>query len=129
MDIGFKRAVAAAGSALTAAVVLLALAQPAPAATAPRSVGSVTRHAHKYIGQRLVLRGYLLAKRPGYVLFSDEPRGRIGRYDLPVMGPGIELMHPRTHYVIEGTFLGSGLKASNGNPDHFLLSKPPHRMR
>ena len=71
------------------------------------------------------MRGYLLARENGYILFSDEPGGRIGRYDLPVTGDGIDGIVPGKRFVIEGTFLDHGLTASNGNPDHLELVKPP----
>ncbi len=114
------------GAVLAAAALVGAAAiHPAAAAPAVHSVGSITRHATKFVGQEVVMRGYLLASEAGYVLFSDEPGGRIGRYDLPVTGAGIAAIEPRKRYVIEGTFLDHGLVASNGNPDHLELTKPP----
>jgi hypothetical protein len=97
------------------------------AASAPvvHKVGAVTRHASTFVGQDVALSGYLLAREDGYILFSDEPGGRISRYDLPVTGDGIDQVAPRTRYLIEGSFLDHGLKASNGNPDHLELTKPP----
>jgi hypothetical protein len=109
--------------------VVLAVAAFAvhPAASAPviHTVGAVTRHAASFVGQDVVLSGYLLARQDGYVLFSDEPNGRIGRYDLPVTGDGIDQIAPGKRYVLEGTFLDHGLTASNGNPDHLELVRPP----
>ncbi len=113
------------GAALAAALVGAAVIHPAAAAPAVHTVGSVTRHAAKFVGQDVAMRGYLLARENGYVLFSDEPGGRIGRYDLPVTGNGVAAIVPRKRYVIEGTFLDHGLVASNGNPDHLELTKPP----
>ena len=115
-----------AGIAASAAVLAMAFsAQAGMAASTIHSVGSVTRHANHYIGQHLVLRGYLLAQRPGYILFSDEPGGSISRFDLPVTGTGAGAMLPRQRYLIEGDFLDHGLAANNGNSDHFELSSPP----
>jgi hypothetical protein len=114
------------GTALAAAA-LVAGAAVHPAASAPtvHKVGAVTRHAPAFIGQDVVMRGFLLARENGYILFSDEPGGRIGRYDLPVTGDGIDQIAPRKRYVIEGRFLDHGLTASNGNPDHLELTQPP----
>jgi hypothetical protein len=114
------------GAALAAAALVVAAAV-LPAASAPvvHKVGAVTRHAAKFVGQDVVMRGYLLARADGYILFSDEPGGRIGRYDLPVTGDGIDRIAPGQRTVIEGTFLDHGLTASNGNPDHLELTKPP----
>jgi fructose-specific component phosphotransferase system IIB-like protein len=116
---------------LTAALGLAvpSLVRASPAADTIRSVGSVTRHASKFVGQHVVLRGYLLAHKPGYILFSDEALGTIGRYDLPVTGPGAEAMQAMRRYVLEGTFLDSGLAADNGNPDHLALSLPPREAQ
>jgi hypothetical protein len=111
-------------SVVAAAVVAVA-AHPAGAAPLVHKVGAVTRHAAKFIGQDVTMRGYLLARESGYILFSDEPGGRIGRYDLPVTGAGIEGIVPGKRFVIEGTFLDHGLTASNGNPDHLELNQPP----
>ncbi len=111
--------------ALFAAVASLAAIHVAEAATVVHKVGAVTRHAAKFIGQDVVMRGYLLARRNGYILFSDEPGGRIGRYDLPVSGTGIDQIQPGKRTIIEGTFLDHGLAASNGNPDHLELTVPP----
>ena len=108
-----------------AATALAAAVYPAASAPTVHKVGAVTRHAAKFIGQDVVMRGYLLARENGYILFSDEPGGRIGRYDLPVTGDGIDKIVPRKRYVIEGTFLDHGLTALNGNPDHLELVKPP----
>ncbi len=113
------------GAALAAALVVAAAAHPAGAAPVVHKVGAVTRHAAKFIGQDVAMRGYLLARKNGYILFSDEPGGRIGRYDLPVSGAGIDAIVPGKRFVIEGTFLDHGLKASNGNPDHLELTQPP----
>ena len=91
----------------------------------PLKVGAVTRHAEKFVGQHVLLVGYLLARESGYIFFSDEARGRITRYDLPVAGPGLDQMAPMKRYLIEGEFLDHGLAASNGSPYHLELSTPP----
>ncbi len=120
-----KRAGRLATIALAAGVAA-SLSAPARAGDpAPLKVGAVTRHADGFVGQHVVLRGYLLAREPGYILFSDEARGRISRYDLPVTGAGIERMAPMRKYVIEGEFLDHGLAAGNGSPYHLELSAPP----
>ncbi len=113
------------GAALAAALVVAAAVQPAASAPTVHKVGAVTRHAAKFIGQDVTMRGYLLARESGYILFSDEPGGRIGRYDLPVAGNGIDAIVPGKRYIIEGRFLDHGLKALNGNPDHLELTQPP----
>ena len=108
-----------------AAVVVAAAVLPAASAPVVHTVGSVTRHAAKFVGREVTMRGYLLARADGYILFSDEPGGRIGRYDLPVAGDGIDQIAPGQRTIIEGTFLDQGLTALNGNPDHLELTKPP----
>jgi hypothetical protein len=100
---------------------------PAPA-PALRRVGAVTRHPNRYVGEVVRLSGFLLKREPGYILFSDEPGGRVGRFDLPVTGRGIDEIQPRHRYHIEGRFLDGGLAAANGNPYHLELSAPPRRV-
>ncbi len=116
--------------ALVAAAIAIGLCMAGHADAAPtiRSVGSVTRHAAKFTNHHVILRGYVIARRTGYILFSDEPRGRITRYDLPVVGAGLDNLKAQQRYVIEGRFLDHGLKASNANPDHLQLTTPPRRM-
>jgi hypothetical protein len=119
---------------LSAAAATVCLAAPLAgsanaAAPAIHSVGSVTRHAAKYVNQEVILRGYLIGRETGYILFSDEPRGHITRFDLPVMGGGIETLQPMQRYIIEGTFLDHGLTANNANPDHLELTAPPQRAK
>ena len=76
-------------SAVGAAVLVVALgSQAGGAANAVHKVGAVTWHAAKFVGKDVVLEGYVLAKEPGYVLFSDEATGKITAHDLPVTGPG-----------------------------------------
>ncbi len=89
------------------------------------TVGEVTRDPLPFIGQTVLIRGFLLKKESGYVIVSDEPSGPVSNYDLPVTGQGINIMQPNQAYFIEGTFLGQGLIASNGNPYHLDLSSPP----
>jgi hypothetical protein len=90
-----------------------------------RTVGSVTRHAAQFAGQSVFLKGYLLKKEPGYILFSDEATGSVSGYDLPITGAGIDLIQPNQAYLVQGTFLAGGLTASNGNKYHLELSAPP----
>jgi hypothetical protein len=92
-------------------------------------VGAVTRHAGKFVGQHVLLSGYPLAREQGYILFSDEPRGRISRYDLPVVGAGVDKMRRTKRYLIEGEFLDHGLTASNGSRYHLELSAPPREVQ
>ena len=94
------------------------------AAKGDLGIGTVTWHAAKFLGKSLVLTGYVLARGPGYVLFSDEPSGSVSRHDLPVEGAGIDGLEPKIKYVIAGRFVAGGIGA-NGNPDHFELSQAP----
>lgn len=92
---------------------------------AVHSVGEITRHAKPFIGQKLLIKGYLLKKEKGYIIFSDEPTGAISTFDLPVNGEGNDLIKPNQAYFIEGIFLDRGLVSSNGNSYHFELSASP----
>jgi hypothetical protein len=94
----------------------------------PLKVGAVTRHPERFVGQHVLLSGYLLAREAGYILFSDEPRGRISSYDLPVVGPSVDRMVPTKRYMIEGEFRDHGLTASNGSHYHLELSAPPRAV-
>ncbi len=85
------------------------------------AVGAVTRNPAPYIGATLAIRGYLLEKDTGYDIISDEPTGTVGPYDLPVTGPLLASLHSGILYTLQGTFLGQGLTARNGNPDHFAV--------
>ncbi len=89
------------------------------------TVGEVTRHVQSFVGQTVLLRGYLLKKESGYVIFSDEATGSMSNFDLPVTGQGIDLIQPNQAYLVQGVFLGQGLTASNGNPYHLELSSLP----
>jgi hypothetical protein len=118
------------GSALAAIAVAIAAAalfsiHAWAEHSTPLKVGMVTRHAQGFVGHHVLLSGYLLARDTGYILFSDEPRGRISRYDLPVAGAGIDQMMPRKRYVIEGEFLDRGFAAGNGSRYQLELSAPP----
>ncbi len=97
---------------------------PVPTSTA-YTVGAITRHAQQFVSQTLLIRGYLLKKETGYVIFSDEPTGTISSFDLPITGPGIDLMQSNQAYLISGTFLSNGLSSMNGSVYHLELSAPP----
>jgi len=73
----------------------------------------------------VIVEGYVLATEPGYVIFSDEPTGKITIHDLPVGGAGTDTMQPMKKYLIEGVFLDHGLKASNDSAYHLELVAPP----
>ncbi len=109
--------------AIFALAVIVADTTPLKAATAPaiHKVGAVTRHASNFVGQVVFLSGYLLAREQGYILFSDEPKGKISQYDLPVVGAGIDQMIPMKKYVIEGRFVDGDLVTSNANKYHLEL--------
>jgi hypothetical protein len=121
------------GRALAAVIfgLVVALAGPAAAANAPvmHKVGAVTWHARKFVGQELVLTGYLLVREKDYILFSDEPSGKVSSHDLPVTGPGLDQMQPLKKYVIAGRFLDHGLAASNGSRYHLELTAPPEEAK
>ncbi|MHB8660804.1 MAG: hypothetical protein ACYC75_02615 [Minisyncoccota bacterium] len=89
------------------------------ASSVVHTVGEITRHATQYVGQMLTIQGYVLQKNAGYVLLSDEPTGPVGPYDLPSTGSLLDTLSPGVSYTFSGAFLGQGLTASNGNPDHF----------
>ncbi len=103
----------------------VSVAVPSTSQTQASSVGSVTRHAATYLGQNVLLKGYVLKQDPGYAIFSDEPSGVISQYDLPITGEGVASMKLGQAYRIAGTFLSGSLIASNGNPDHLELSTLP----
>lgn len=112
--------------ARSALVAALLAATPALAQAAPvHRVGAVTWHAARYAGKVVTVRGYLLARKTGYILFSDEPDGGISAHDLPVIGAGIGSVKAKTEYRLTGRFVKGGLKASNGNPYHLELSAAP----
>ncbi len=89
------------------------------------TVGEVTRNPLPFVGQTVLIRGFLLKRENGYVIVSDESSGPVSNYDLPVTGQGIDIIQPNQAYLIEGTFLGQGLTASNGNTYHLDLSSSP----
>ena len=125
----FRRMYMAALVSQAVALVAVASAGAAIAASPPtvHKIGAVTWHAAKFVNQDLVLSGYLLLRADGYVLFSDEPGGRVSQHDLPVTGAGIELVQPKIRYAIRGHFVHGGLVASNGNPYHLELSAVPEQ--
>ncbi|MBZ9799596.1 hypothetical protein [Mesorhizobium sp. ES1-4] len=115
----------------SAARIFIAIGVAAAAATvasaggAVHRIGSVTWHPDQYAGQVLDLVGYPLARRDGYVLFSDEAQGAVSAHDLPVAGANVDKMQLHRRYYIQGKFVGGGLKASNGNPYHLQLTALP----
>jgi len=111
------------GAAL--AVCIAGLAAPGPAHAVVHKVGAVTWHATRYAGHSVDIAGYVLVKRTGYVLFSDEPSGKVSAHDLPVTGTGVAALRLHKKYRLQGTFVRGGLKASNGNPYHLQLTMPP----
>lgn len=117
---------------LTIGLLCALLAQGAPASNAAAvviyNVGAVTWHAKKFTSQTLTIKGYVLAQSSGYLLFSDEPTGKISSHDLPVTGPGIEQMQLAKGYILVGQFVAGGLSASNGNPYHLELTAPPQQL-
>lgn len=78
-----------------------------------------------HASQVVTITGYVLAKDAGYVLFADEPTGKISSHDLPVIGPGIDQMQLTKKYVLTGQFVACGLRASNGNSYHLELAAAP----
>ncbi len=89
------------------------------------TIGKITRHAQNFINQNIKVQGYLIKRETGYIIISDEASGAISRYDLPVIGPGIDTVQPDKKYIFQGTFLDQGRVFSNNNPDHLELSQPP----
>jgi len=96
-----------------------------PAHATVHKVGAVTWHASRYAGRKVDIAGYVLVKKTGYVLFSDEPGGKVSAHDLPVTGTGIAALSLDKKYRLRGAFVRGGLKASNGNPYHLELTAPP----
>lgn len=113
------------GRAIIVTLAVVYLLAPAPAgAASPHKIGAVTWHPARYVSQRIALRGYVLVASAGYVLFSDEPTGKVSAHDLPVVGTGIDQLRAGRRYVIRGTFVDGGLKASNGYRYHLELTEP-----
>ena len=100
-------------------------AEVTPADTHLRKIGAVTWHPLKFVGKEVTLSGYMLSREKDYVIFSDEPTGRISSHDLPVSGPGTEALQSHKKYKIQGKFLDSGLVATNGNTYHLELTAAP----
>lgn len=113
---------------LPLALVALMLATPAFALPIHR-VGHVTWHPTRYAGKVVEMKGYLLRREKGYLIFSDEPGGRISSHDLPVSGRGIDSIKGRHEYLITGRFVKGGLHASNHNPYHLELTAPPKVLK
>ena len=110
--------------------LIAALALATPALARPiHSVGAVTWHATRYAGKVVEMKGYLLRRHKGYVLFSDEPSGGVSSHDLPVTGAGIDTIKPRWEYLITGRFVKGGLKAANHTPYHLELLGLPKVIR
>jgi len=116
----------AIGSSVIASIALVAVpCSKADTVGVALKVGAVTWHAAKFVGKDVVLKGYVLAKEPRYILFSDEPNGKISIHDLPVGGEGVDTMQPTKRYVIEGVFLDGGFAAANGSVYHLELTAAP----
>ena len=101
----------------------------AVADTAVHKVGQVTWHPFKFVDQEVALVGYVLVREKDYVLFSDEPRGKVSAHDLPVSGAGFDQMELLKKYLIKGRFLDHGLAASNGNSYHLELTALPREAK
>ena len=110
---------------LCGAMSAIAATRPAMADEVVHKVGKVTWHPDGYVGKVIALKGYLLVRDKGYVLFSDEASGAVSAHDLPVSGVGYDTMLPDTEYLLHGTFVKGGLTASNGNPYHLELTEAP----
>lgn len=100
-------------------------AEPMVSAFPIYTVGEITRHTGQFVGQTVLIKGYLIKKEPGYIIFSDEPTGLISSYDLPITGQNIDLLQSNHLYSVEGTFLDHGLVSSNGNKFHLELTTAP----
>ena len=101
----------------------------AVADTAVHKVGQVTWHPLKFVDQEIALVGYVLVREKDYVLFSDEPRGKVSAHDLPVSGAGFDQMELLKKYLIKGRFLDHGLAASNGNSYRLELTALPREAK
>ena len=85
------------------------------------TIGQVTRHAKDFVGQKVRVEGYLIKKEKGYLIFSDESKGAISSFDLPVTGSGLEAVKSGQKYILEGQFIKSSLSSSNKNLHHLKL--------
>jgi hypothetical protein len=101
------------------------IAGSAAAASVTHKVGEITWHPAEFVDRAVVVTGYLLRREKDYVIFSDEPRGKVTGHDLPVSGPGLDQIQPMRKYVITGKFLDHGLAAVNGSRYHLELTAPP----
>jgi hypothetical protein len=91
----------------------------------PLKVGAMTWHPEKFVGKEVTLSGYPLSREKDYVIFSDEPKGRVSSHDLRVSGPGMEALQFHKKYQIQGKFLDSGSVAKNTNRYHLELTAVP----
>lgn len=89
------------------------------------TIGAVTRHAQNFVNQQVRVQGYLLKRENGYDIFSDEPTGALGSFDLPVIGTGLDTVDFNQEYILQGSFTSGGFNSINGNPNHLELSVPP----
>ncbi|MCL5009141.1 MAG: hypothetical protein M1400_02235 [Patescibacteria group bacterium] len=89
------------------------------------NIGSVSRQAQNFVDKKVAVEGYVLQQDNGYAIFSDEAAGKLGPYDLPVLGAGVTNLPLKQKYILEGVVKYGGLKASNGNPYHLELSVQP----
>jgi hypothetical protein len=114
------------GFALTVGLLVAPLAGSAAAApTQVHKVGVITWHASRYVSRIVTVVGFVLAQGPGYVLFSDEPTGKISSHDLPVTGAAVDSLTLTKKYKLEGRFVSGGFAASNGSPYHLELTAAP----
>ena len=113
------------------AVYLAAMLIAGSAAAAPvtHKVGEITWHPVEFVDRDVVVSGYLLRREKVYVIFSDEPRGKVTAHDLPVSGRGLDQIQPMKKYLIEGKFLDHGLAAVNGSRYHLELSGQPEDVK
>ena len=109
-------------------IILRKPEEAAPSSPPPgpvRTVGSVSRHPTDFVGKTVTLSGTMIRTEGDYIIISDETGGAVGLYDLPVVGDGIDIPLPGKTYLFTGTLVQGGLKASNGNPYHLELTRPP----
>jgi hypothetical protein len=104
-------------------------AQPAAAGTKVHNIGKVTHHAERFAGKTLDMTGYMLRRDQGYVLFSDEPDGKVTAHDLPVTGQGTDALASGVRYYLHGKFVKGGLDAANGNAYHLELDRAPSQTK
>lgn len=76
------------------------------------------------MGKEVTITGFLLRQEDGYAIISDEPGGKLGHFDLPVVGDGVAALLPKVRYDLQGLLLDQGLNAVNGDPVHLQLTAP-----